>query len=211
MSRFHLAALTLPALCLGLASSAIAKLPDPANCEVPDHIVLVACGADGSADPLGTFTLHLVDYGGGPVSYANVALDFHACPDIRICNHQGDPNVSTDCTYRTVRAFTDMDGRVTFQVIGCATHSGAGSVTPSLDVYADGVFLKSVRVSALDQNGVAGADSGDLALFLTDYFSGQPFARSDYDGSGALGAADLSYWLGAFFAGRSVVSAATCP
>lgn len=55
-------------------------------------------------------------------------------------------------------------------------------------------------------------DSEDLSLFLADYFSGQSFARSDYNGDGTLDGNDLSLWLAGFFAAGSAVSGgAACP
>ena len=214
MSRVHLAALTLPALCLGLASSAIAKLPDPASCEVPDHVVLVARQADGTADPFGTFSILIRNLAGNPQPNTYVLLDFTACPDLRICSDQGDPNVSVDCSYRSVRAFTGMDGRVTFTIIGSAINSGGspGATGPNVNVYADGVFLKTIRVAAIDEDGAGGVDGADLSLFLADYFSGQTFARSDFDGDGVLSGNDLSVWHGVFFGGTSVRSGTpSCP
>lgn len=214
MSRVRLTAIVLSTLYLGVAAEARAKLPDPSNSEVPDLITLVARGADGVADPLGTFTVAVRNYVNMPIQGAYVRLHFQNCPDIRMCADQGDPNLLVDCGNRMVSAVTDQAGRATFRVIGSATNSGAspGSIGPSLDVYADGVFLKSVRVAALDQNGLGGADGGDFSLFLADYFSGQSFARSDYDGNGTLEGNDLSLWLGAFFAAGSAQSGgATCP
>jgi hypothetical protein len=85
------------------------------------------------------------------------------------------------------------------------------SVGPTLEVFGNGIYLKTVRVAALDQNG-SGVDGTDLSMFIADYFSGQPFARSDYDGDGALTGIDLSLWLAAFFAGNSVqTGGAVCP
>ena len=103
---------------------------------------------------------------------------------------------------------------MTFRVMGCANNLGAspGSIGPSLKVFLGGMSLKTVRVAALDQNGLSGVDAGDLSLFLADFFSGRCFARSDYDGNGTLDPNDLSLWLGAFFAGGSSVSGgAACP
>ena len=214
MSRIRVTAILLVTLCLSLAAQAMAKIPDPANSVVPDLITLVGCGASGTPDPLGAFTVVVRDYGGMPHAGQVVVLDFQACPDLRVCAEQSDPNVLVDCASRTVRTFTDSDGRVTLRVIGCATNTGAspGSIGPSLDVYADGVFLKVVRVAALDQNGSGGVNAGDLSLFLSDYFSGQSFARSDYNGDGTLGANDLSRWMTAYFAAGSPMSGGTaCP
>ena len=214
MSRSRLIAILFSTLCLGLAAPADAKIPDPAHSDVPDLITLVGCGANGTADPFGTFAIVVRDYAGTAHGNQQVILDFHACPDIRVCADQGDPNVLVDCPSQTVRTLTDPDGRATFRVIGCAANTGAspGSIGPSLAVYADGVLLKVVRVAALDQDGSGGVSAGDLSMFLSDYFSGQSFARSDYDGDGALGARDLSRWLSAYFAAGSPMSGvAACP
>jgi hypothetical protein len=213
MSRAEIIAITLSAVCLGLATETMARV-DPINSEAPDLITLVARGAGGDADPLGTFTVVVRDFNNVPEQNMEVVLDFSQCPDIRLAADQVDPHVTVDCAARSIGKLSGVNGEATFRVIGSAANLGAspGSIGPCLSVYANGVFLKTVRVAALDQNGVGGADSGDLALFLTDYFSGQPFARSDYDGSGTLGGNDLSLWLAAFFAGGSAVSGgAACP
>jgi len=213
VSRVYLAAILLPALCLGLPSSAAAKIPDPANCEVPDHIVLVAQGTDGTADPFGTFTILVRNLAGNPQQSSSVVLYFRDCPDVRICTNQ-DPGLDVYCEGRSVRGFTDANGRVTFRVVGGATNAGAspGAIAPGIDVYADGVFLKTLSAAALDEDGAGGVDGADFSLFLADYFSGQPFARSDYDGDGTLGGNDLSIWLVAFFGGGSSRSGSpSCP
>jgi len=213
VSRFYLAAILLPALCLGLASNANAKIPDPNNSDVPDHIVLVAREADGSADPFGTFTILVRDLSGDPQEYSNVVLYFRDCPDVRICSGQ-DPGLDVYCEGRAIRGYTGLDGRVTFRVIGCANNLGAspGATAAGVDVYADGVFLRTIRAAVLDENGANGLDGADLSLFLADYFSGQPFARSDFDGDGTVSGNDLSVWHAAFFGGNSVQSGTpTCP
>jgi hypothetical protein len=214
MFRNLLAAIAFPAVLMGAAAADPAKIPDPANCEVPGLITLVARGPDGSADPLGSFTVVVKDFNNVPKQNVLVVLDFHGCSDIRICANQGDPSTTEDCLTRTIREYSDVDGRARFRVLGCAANTGAspGSIGPSLDVYADGVWLNRVRVAALDQNGLAGVDGGDLSLFLTDYISGQGFARSDYDGNGVVDGNDLSLWLAAFMAGGSAVpGGSACP
>ena len=209
MSRTRRIAFLLSILCIGLAAPVAASPPDPDNCEVPGLITLVARGADGTADPLGRFIVVVRDFNNVPEENDLVVLDFSSCPDIRLSSDQSDPGVIVDCLTRTVRGLTSWPtGSVTFRVIGSAVNSGAspGAIGPTLEVYADGVFLGAVRVAALDQNGIAGVNGDDFSLFLTDYFSGQPFARSDYDGNGAVDGNDLSLWLVAFFDGGSARS-----
>ncbi len=113
----------------------------------------------------------------------------------------------------------NQNGQATFRVVGFAANQGAspGSIGPSLRVYVGnaippaGVYIGTVRVAALDQNG-GGVNGMDLSLFLADYFSGQNYARSDYNGDDVVGANDFSLWLAAFFAGGSAVSGGTpCP
>ena len=212
MSR-ALFAILFSTLCLSLGTRASASPPDPANCDVPDLITLVARGAGGDADPLGIFTVVVRDFNNGPRANREVVLDFSQCPDIRLSADQADPNVTVDCAAHSIARLTVVGGEATFRVIGLAANLGAspGSTGPCLKVYADTVFLKTVRVAALDQNG-GGVDGFDLSLFIADYFSGQSFARSDYDGSGTVDGNDLSLWLAAFFAGGSNTGGgAACP
>jgi hypothetical protein len=214
MSSTRIATLLGFILFLRLAATGAASPPDPANCEVPDHITLVARGPSGGADPLGIFGVVVKDFNNVPELDYDVVIDFSSCPDLRICADQSDPNVVVDCVAHTLSAPQDQNGRATFRVLGFATNTGAspGSIGPCVEVFAGGVFLGSVRVAAFDQNGITGVDGQDLSLFLKDYFSGQSFARSDYDGSGTLDGNDLSLWLAAFFAGGSSTSGgAACP
>ena len=218
MSRAGLIATLTAALGLGLATWAEASPPDPANCDVPDRITLVARGPGGTADALGAFLVVLRDFNAVPEDDYPVTLDFSGCPDIRLCADQGDPAAVVDCAARTITMPNNGLGEFTFRVLGFAVNTGAspGSIGPSLDVWAGpaggGFYLKDVRVAALDQNGSEGVNGVDLSLFLADYLSGQPFARSDYDGNGAVDGNDLSVWLAAFLAGGSVLSGGpACP
>ena len=199
-------------LCLGPATTVRAGGPDPANCEAPDLITIVGRNAGGTADPLGVFTVIVRNFNNVPRLNNEVVLDFSTCPDIRLAADQLDPNVVVDCSARTLAKLSDLHGEATFRVIGAATNLGAstGSIGPSLRVYAEGVWIRDARVAALDQNG-GGLSGEDLSLCLTDYFSGQAFARSDYDGSGVLDGNDLSLWLAAYFGGGSVLGGSACP
>jgi len=207
-------AIILWLLGLGSSTRATASPPDPFNSEVPGLITLVGRGPGGGADPLGIFTVVVRDFNNVPHQNRDVLLDFSHCSDIRLSADQQDPNVTVDCAGRSLHKVSDANGEATFRVIGFATHLGGtqGTIGPCLEVSAAGVFFKTVRVAALDQNGLSGVDGDDLSLFLADYFSGQAFARSDYDGNGALDGNDLSLWLAAFFAGGSAAGGgAACP
>ena len=197
------------------AFPALAGVPSPETSTVPDLLMLVAHDGSGNVDSAYPFTVVVRWHSGRPFENAAVVLDFSGCPDLRICADQGDPAVLVDCTSRTVRGLSDLNGQVTFRVAGGALNNGAapGPAGPTLNVYADGVFFKTVRVAALDQNGFDGLTGNDQSAWLADYYSGQAFARSDYDGDGTLGGNDLSLWLAAFFGGASALGcgSAVCP
>ena len=211
----HYLGLLLSLLGLLAAGPASAGVPDPSQCVVPDLLTLVGRDGQGAVDPGQPFTIVLRGFGGNPYENASVVLDFGNCPDLRICTDQGDPNILVDCMTHTVRGISDINGALTLRVVGCAMNSGAspGSMGPSLNVYADGVFLKTVRVAALDQVGNDGLDPNDHASWLRDFFSGVPYARSDYDGDGDLDPNDLSRWLAVFFSGSSALPGGSpnCP
>jgi len=205
------------ALVLGLllATPALADVPSPQDSSVPDMLTLGARDASGAVDPSHPFSIVVRHFGGRPFPSASVVLDFSGCSDLRICTDQSDPNVIVDCASRTVRALTDNLGQLTFRVGGGAANPGGapGSTGPALNVFANGVLLKTVRVAALDENGENGMDGNDHSAWLADFMSGQQFARSDYDGDGVLTGNDLSLWLAAFFSGTSATGcgSSVCP
>jgi hypothetical protein len=105
---------------------------------------------------------------------------------------------------KTVRKLTDASGRATFTILGGS--NGAGNALTLLGggrIYANGVLLSAPIVAAYDLDGSGDIGANDLSAWLTDFGSGNPFGRSDYDASGEVGANDLSFWLSAYGAGRS--------
>jgi len=79
-------------------------------------------------------------------------------------------------------------------------------------IFAEGTLIGSPTVSAFDLDGRSGLGAGDLAVFLSDFASGNPYGRSDFDCSGGIGANDLRTWLNAFGSSTQNVSAsAACP
>lgn len=203
-------------LLLFAVSPATAGVPSPDMSTVPDVLTLVGRGP-GGVDTSAPFTVVVRWHHGEPFDNASVILDFSGCPDLKFCADQpevvGGP-MFVQCAGNNIRAITGPSGTLTFHVQGGAANSGAvaGPTGPSLKVYADGVLLKVVRVAALDQIGNNGLDPNDHASWLADAFSGQAYARSDYNGDGTLDPNDLSLWLGAFFSGASALGCGpTCP
>ena len=209
--------IALVALCsVAPAIARAAPVPSPANCTIPSHVVLVGRDASGAADPLGSITLVIRKLTNEPIAQASISIDFHNTEDMQPSLVQPDPSVTVFCGggKAIVRAFTDNNGQATIRIVGRAFHSvPGGAQAPTLDVFANGVLLGTVPVSAFDQDGGGGVNPADESLFFADFFSGQYWARSDFDGNGALGPNDLSLWEQAFFASNSVQSggASACP
>ena len=49
------------------------------------------------------------------------------------------------------------------------------------------VLIGSPTVAAYDLDGASGVGANDLSAWLTDFGSGQPYGRSDFDCSGGVG------------------------
>jgi len=205
---------TICVLAPGLARAS--GIPDPATSTIPSHVLLVGRDAGGTADPLGTMTFVIKRLSGDPLNQGVIVLDFSNTPDMKPAAVQPDPaifSVFCDGSNSSVRTMTGLDGRATIRIVGYAVPTAAaGSHSPTLNVYCNGVFLGTSIVSAFDLDGSAGVNPTDNSVFLRDFFSGQYWERSDFDGNGVLGPSDLSVWLNAFFASNSVQSGgASCP
>ncbi len=198
--------LLLAALVLANALPAAAgdfSVVDPANCEVPGHIIVV--GSDGSsADRFGTFTVIVNDYNDLPMVGCPVDVSFAGCPYIGICPTQLDPAVSVDCSRRQLTAVTNTHGIVKFTIIGAASPASCPSDAPGcVAVYACGVLIGNPSVAALDLDGVPGLTGNDFGALLDGYFCGSGSPRLDYNGDGLVTGGDVSMWLAEFFSGRS--------
>ncbi len=194
------------------ASVSHAGVPSPAESTFPHHILLVGTDAAGVADPAGTLTFHIVHFGGRPYGNPLIVIDFSQCPGIELCTTQADPQVLVDCPTRTARFFGNGSGDATVRITGRVDRTVAGSHAPNCILYSDGVMLGTFPAASPDEDG-NGLGASDNSLWQQDYFSGQYWERSDFDGNGVLGAADLALWTTLFFANGSTRScgAATCP
>lgn len=144
-----------------------------------------------------------------PLPGASVVVDLSACPDLTLCSDQLDPDASLNFEGKMIRKFSGSDGRATFTILGSS--NGAGNALTLLSggrIYINGVQLSTPTVAAYDLDGSGGIGANDLSAWLTDFGSGVPFGRSDYDGSDGVGANDLSLWLTAFGDGRSTSTCA---
>ena len=200
-------------LALTAADADAGVAPSPHTSTWPSLIRLV--GASGGAPDAasGQFTVVGRDLADNPVSGASIVIDLSNCTDLAICSDQMDADALVNCGAKTVRKFTNAQGEVTFTVLGGST--GAGNATTLANgarIYGNGLLLATLTAASFDLDGSGGVGAGDLSVWLADFGSGQPYARSDFDGDGSLSAGDLSLWLGVFGAGRSTQScAASCP
>ena len=118
-----------------------------------------------------------------------------------------------DAVNGRVTKVAGADGNATFTILGHSNGPGnASTLLGGGRIFANGTLIQSPTVSAFDLDGASGMGAGDLSAWLTDFGTGQPFGRSDYDCSGTLGAGDLSRWLTAFGTGTMAESCgASCP
>jgi len=208
-----LAVLATPALALaGSTSGSTSMICGACNSTTPLCISLVG-STGGIADAGGAFEVVVRDLANNPVAGASVVIDLSGAPDLAICADQLDPAAIVDCVQKTVRKTAAADGSVHFTVLGGSNGGGnAVALLGAGKIYANGTLIQSPTVSAFDLDGSGGVGANDLSVWFGDFGSGQPYGRSDYDCSGNVGANDLSMWLGAFGSGTMVESCATrCP
>jgi hypothetical protein len=203
----------LTAAGLLIASAAMAGVPSATNSTTPACITLVGSLAGVPDNAAGQFTVIVRDLANNPLNGASVVIDLSNCLDIAICDNQLDAAATVNCGAKTTRKFTDALGSVTFTVLGGS--NGAGNASTLLSggrIFANGTLIGSPTASAYDLDGANGVGAADLSAWLTDFGSGNPYGRSDYDCNGTVGAGDLSFWLTEFGAGTSAASCAvSCP
>jgi hypothetical protein len=223
---------TLFSACgLLLAGAAMAAVPSPGNSDVPCGIRVVGKGG-GVTSSNHTITIVVRDIANNPIANSSVVIDFVGCnngDDAGPASVQNGTNGElVDCVTKTIRGITDVTGTVNIDAQAMASASAIG-VTPGTGpgcavVYADGVQLAQVHVSAFDLDGGIGGGEGvsiaDLSVWLNYFFncpSPPTYCQvADYDFlqdscTENVGIADLSVWLGEFFSGNSVGNDVICP
>lgn len=203
MSRIWLAASLL--LFPTVIHADATKIPSAANCTVPALIRVVGTSG-GVPDNSGAFDVVVRDIGNTPNPSAQVVLDFSACADLKL--GAPGPNTYLDCTSHALWTITNTQGEAYFCVAGAGTNLGAspGAGALACTIYADGVLIGHATVVIYDQNGAVsmpGMEVTDMSAMLKDLGSGTYFGRSDFDGDGTLGVADLSRMLTVMGTGAS--------
>jgi hypothetical protein len=196
------------AAALFVAGSAAAGVPTPQTCTIPSHVVLVGTDAGGVPDALGAFSV-VVRRFDVVVPGSQVWVDFSESPHLKLCSVQPSPGLYLVCgpVPQGVVGSADMTGTITLRLVGRADRSAPDPQAASLRIYADGVLLGTVRVSAFDQDG-GGVGATDIAAWIDDHFHLPNASRSDFDGDGTVGAEDLSLLLDAHFRSGSILECA---
>jgi hypothetical protein len=201
-------------LLLGtVAARARADVPSPANSTAPSVIRLVGSSSGMPDSQFGEFLVVVRGLTNNVKNGAAVVVDFSQCPDVVMCADQMNPNAFVNCGAKTTRLFTNAQGEARFTILGASTGaSNAASVDSCVKIFGNGTLLRTARFATFDLDGSGGVGAGDLSVWLTDFESGENWERSDYDASGNVGAGDLSEWLTVFGAGESTQSCgASCP
>lgn len=199
--------------CMGVmaASSAMASVPSPADSDVPCGLTLVGT-TGGVADAKGQFSIVVRDLAHNPIAASSVVIDFNACtPDIRVCSVQPVSGVTADCSgaVGSIQVVTDATGTATLRIVGGANNASpglAGAGFKCAHVFADGVRMPDMNVSAFDENGGGGVNPADISLWLLDSFSATYKGRADYNCSNSTNPTDLSILLSASLGGGSFAS-----
>ena len=209
---YTLFALLVMVCAVGTPTEVRCAPPSVINGTFPTCVRLVASDGAQAARAFGEFEVVVRDLANNPVPGAVIRVDFSVIPELHIAADQHDPDAIVDCGGKSVSKIADVNGRAVFCIVG-SNIPGAAAVTllGGCRIFANGILGAFPTAIAFDLDGMGGVDGGDLSVFLTDFFSGQSFGRSDYDCDGNLGGGDLSYWLAAFGSGTQLVSAAGCP
>ena len=202
----------LIAILFVLDASPSRAVPSAANSRIPSHILLVGRTLDLADTSSGAFTVAVRDQANVPVANSTVEIRILNCPGARLSTQSYVPGSTIRCGTAGVLGTTDAYGEVRLTVVGGGVAGAAAGAGPCVQVFASGVPLGTATLAYLDMDGRDGVGSNDLALWLTDFGSGEDIGRSDYDGDGLLTAGDLSLWLTLWGAGGSAQSAAAyCP
>lgn len=204
-------ALATLVLVAGAPLASAAGFPTPANATIPSFVPLVGSDGTRADSAIGHVRVVIRDIANNPIPDAIVIFDFKSSPEIRLAVDPLDPRLLVDCARRTVTTRTGPDGVASATIMGSwACCSGAGGPS-QVDISGDWGLLGRRPVCVYDLNGYDGFNLADLSLWSRDYFSATNPARSDYDGDGRVGIADLARWGAAFFGFGSSHMGELCP
>lgn len=152
---------------------ASAAVPSPVNSSLPPCMVLCPLGDIG-------FTVVVRDLANNAIAGSSVTIDLSACSAAFICSALPTDPYSINLPARTIRAFTGVNGSVTFP----ARIGGTGAAG-CVRVFADGVLLRQFALASPDQDGegtVVSIIGMDDAIFASKLGTSDPTADFNCDG-----------------------------
>lgn len=189
-----------------IAVPAGASVPPYSPHTLPPFIIVAGHDGAGEADPAGEMQVIVRDDLGNTLPGIPVRFEMSRCTDLWLAAEQPFPGLLVDCDGRGVTAFSDVAGVARFRIVGGTQNPGGapGASFQCARIWVGGTLLWDEKtVCVYDQNRLDGLNANDLSALLTDYAMKLQVGRSDYDGSGALGANDLSLWMRMYFRGAS--------
>lgn len=201
--------LLIAVLMLLMAQSAAHAVTSPANSTIPSFVLMVGLREGVPDTTVGAFTIVARDLANAPDEDKLIEFRVLNCPAARLATDQLQPGVSTRCATHGVTAVTDVNGMVRFAVVGGSEAAGLHGMGPCAQVYSNGALIGTVRIAYLDLDGAGGLGANDLAIWLSDFGTGEPIGRSDFNGDQALTTDDLSVWLQIWADGHQVESPAS--
>jgi hypothetical protein len=200
------------ALIAALLGARTAGASPGTNNTTPPCIRLV--GSNGSVPAVadGQFTVIVRDLANHPIVGAAIVIDLSGALELHLCADQMDPDAIVDCAHQTVRKTSAADGSVSFTVLGGSNGAAGSTLLGGGKIFSNGTLIQTPTVSAFDLDGSGGVGANDLSRWLGDFATGLPLGRADYDCSGNVGANDLSQFLGVFGSGTMATSCgSSCP
>lgn len=187
----------LVVLCLA-SGRALAKVPSPADSDVPCQINLVG-STSGVPDARGQFTIVARDLAHNPLAGCSLAMDFSACgPDIRVGSVKMVAGSAAQCLGGLIYAVTDANGQATLVLTGSADNLASGTTGAGFKcatLYGDGAIMGTINIGTFDENGAGGVNPADISAWLRDSFGAAFVGRSDFNCTNTIDPADLSLLL----------------
>jgi len=188
------------------------NVPSPANSSVPSAVWFVGRDGSGDPDPAGQFTIEVRNLANQPMPNAVVVISFEDCGAVSMAASGYPVGITADCApgARLVREATDANGRATFILPGAALQGGTQSAACAL-IFANGTPMGQLHVATADLDGSGGVGANDVSLWF-GAFGRNDASVGDLDASGSIDANDLSILFGIFGSGRQVATAGPlCP
>ena len=194
------------------------------NSIVPAWIDLVG-QASGVPDPAGMFTVTVKDNNNDPVPDGSVVEIRFDCIDVFPAGDPESgpyfPGMTTTCApggnaATPIVTATTVGGVATFDIVGSVQHRSSYATTAKIfaivgsDPPVDLTPAGPVKVAAMNEDAVNGITADDMYNWLSDFSTGVPYPRSDFDHDGKVISRDLALFCNRYFAGSSAGTLPRC-